>query len=82
MAQMATITIIRNHADYTKGQVVEVPADYGARLICSGVAVMGRVEPKPEPEPEPAPEEPEIETAMSRPRTPRKKRAKHGDQSS
>ena len=74
------ITFIKDHGDYKTGQTAEVDAGYASRLVCSCVAVLGSVT---APREAPAPEEPEIETAVSRPRTPRKRRVRSdGDQSS
>lgn len=68
------VTFTKDHASYTAGQCCDIEAGYAARLIESGVAVAGTApEPAGNVEPDRVHAEPEVETAVSRPRTPRKR---------
>ena len=71
------ITFTKDHCEYKAGQTTDVESGYGTRLIISGVAKMATSEPEPEPAEVPISDqphdEPEVETAVTRPRTKRKK---------
>ena len=75
------ITFIKKHGEYKAGSTHDVETGYGTRLISSGVAKMFTSEPAPEPEGVPARDvphdEPEVETAVTRPRT-KRRRPRHG----
>ena len=73
------ITFTKDHGEFKAGQTTDVESGYGTRLITSGVAQIGIPEPVPSPEPagehvrdEPS-DDPEVETAVTRPRTKRRK---------
>ena len=76
---LSKITFVKDHGDYKAGTTYDLESGYATRLVISGVAVLGTPEPPTTEPAEPVEAgsidaEPEIKTAVSRPRTPRKKR--------